>query len=85
MSFLYILHSASLDRYYTGSTDALPQDRLLKHLANHKGYTGKAKDWRIVYLEEFTDIHQALNREKQIKSWKSKLMIETLIKNAISN
>jgi putative endonuclease len=27
--------------------------RLQKHLGNHSGYTAKAKDWKIVFSEQF--------------------------------
>jgi putative endonuclease len=54
-------------------------ERLKKHLSNHKGYTGRSKDWLVVYHEEFEDKDQAMAREREIKSWKSRLMIEQLI------
>ncbi|MGE6397142.1 GIY-YIG nuclease family protein [Chryseobacterium scophthalmum] len=56
------------------------QERLRKHLSNHKGYTSKIKDWIIVYFEEFPDKSTAYKRELQIKSWKSKIKIIELIK-----
>ena len=36
-------------------------------------------DWEIVYSEEFDSIQKARFREKQIKNWKSRIMIENLI------
>ena len=78
--FAYILYSASLDRYYIGSCQDL-QTRLKKHLSNHKGFTSKAKDWQIVYHEDFQQKSAALRREKQLKGWKSRDRIEQLIKN----
>jgi len=77
MFYTYVIYSASRDRYYVGSTSNL-QERLLKHNANHKGFTGKAGDWKIVHSEEFASKTEALTREKQIKSWKSRKMIEKL-------
>jgi len=78
MAFTYILFSKTLDRYYIGSTDGSLELRIKKHLANHKGFTGKAKDWLLVYHEEYSDKHDALVREKQIKAWKSRKQIEIL-------
>jgi putative endonuclease len=46
---------------------------------NHKGFTGTAKDWEIVYYEEFDDKREAQKREKEIKSRKSRTYIEHLI------
>ena len=48
-------------------------------MTNHKGFTGKAKDWEIVYTESYTTKEEARKRELQIKGWKSKRMIEKLI------
>jgi putative endonuclease len=77
--FIYILFSKALNKYYVGSTSNI-DERLKKHLSNHKGYTSMAKDWEIVYTESFDDRTSALVREKQIKRWKSRKMIEHLIK-----
>ncbi len=78
MFYTYILHSKSLDKYYIGMSED-PIARLEKHLQKHKGFTAKAKDWKIVYSEKFSSKTQALLKEKTIKNWKSKKMIQKLI------
>ena len=78
MYFVYILYSASRHKFYAGST-ADPLERLRKHNTDHHGFTGKTGDWEIKYQEEFVLKSVALKRENQIKSWKSRLMIEKLI------
>ena len=75
----YILHSKQLNKFYIGFTGQDIQERLNKHLANHKGFTAKAKDWRLVYTEVFTDKAAAMQREKQLKGWKSNTRISELI------
>jgi len=75
---VYILYSKNIDRYYIGSTSNI-EERLRKHNSKHRGFTGKASDWEVVYLEDFDTIHDAQYREKQIKSWKSRKEIEKLI------
>jgi len=55
------------------------EDRFQKHLSVHKGFTGKAKDWVIAYTETYSSKEEAYARERQIKNWKSKKMIENLI------
>jgi putative endonuclease len=82
MAFLYILHSITTDKYYIGSTRDSIEHRLEKHLSNHKGFTAKAKDWKIVHLEYFQLFEDAYLRERTIKAWKSKKMIEKLISKA---
>jgi putative endonuclease len=49
-------------------------------LSDHKGFTAKAKDWVIVYSEAFEDVSEARKREIQIKNWKSRTLIEKLVK-----
>ncbi|MGE8553535.1 MAG: GIY-YIG nuclease family protein [Chryseobacterium jejuense] len=42
--YCYILYSESLEKYYIGHSCDDLQERLRKHLSNHKGFTSKAKD-----------------------------------------
>lgn len=79
LNLTYILYSPSLDRYYVGSTRHDMDERLRRHNSNHKGYTGKVNDWRIVLVEEFPTYEAAHKREREIKAWKSRKMIEKLI------
>ena len=78
MFSVYILYSLTLDRYYVGFTIDL-DSRLRRHNSHSKGFTGRAKDWRVVYQEFYKDKVGALNREQEIKRWKSRLLIEKLI------
>ena len=75
----YILYSEDLDKFYIGSTSSTMEERLDKHLTDHKGYTGKAKDWEVKYLEEFPTVNEARKREREIKKWKSRKQIVRLI------
>ena len=78
----YILYSLSLDNYYIGYTGDVMETRLFKHLSNHRGYTARAKDWSIVYTEQFATKPEAMAREKQLKSWKSKTRIRQFIERS---
>ena len=80
----YILHSISLDKYYIGHTGEDVEERLRKHLSNHDGFTAKAKDWTIVLTEGYETKEQAYARERVIKGWKSKKMIQKLIAQSSS-
>ncbi len=53
MCIVYILHSQSLDKFYIGHTCEDINERLRKHLSDHKGFTSKAKDWKVVFLEQY--------------------------------
>ena len=85
MHYFYILYSASLDKYYLGHTSDL-FDRIQKHNTIHKGFTGKANDWKLVYSETYPNKSEAYQRERQIKNWKNRTRIESLIdKNTTSD
>ncbi|WP_294960180.1 GIY-YIG nuclease family protein [uncultured Flavobacterium sp.] len=81
MNFIvYILFSESKNRYYIGFTSNL-KERLTRHNQKSKGFTGNANDWKVVYTENYETKELAYKRELQIKSWKSRIKIEELIKN----
>ncbi|SIT23838.1 putative endonuclease [Chryseobacterium ureilyticum] len=82
MCYCYILYSESLDKYYTGHSCEDLQERLRRHLSNHKGFTAKTKDWIIIYYETFDSKNNAYKREREIKDWKSKLKIQKLINDS---
>ncbi len=81
MCYCYILYSECLDKYYIGHSCENLQERLRKHLSNHKGFTSNTKDWIIVYYEAFDSKSNAYKREREIKAWKSKAKIQKLISN----
>ena len=77
--YLYILYSATKNRYYIGHTgDDLPE-RLRRHNSHHKGFTGQIGDWTIVYTEVYKTKELAYKREREIKAWKSRTRIEKLV------
>ena len=78
MYYFYILYSVQKDRYYTGYTGLL-EGRLYRHQINHKGFTGKNNDWKIVHAEAFETKSEAYARERQVKKWKNRKRIEALI------
>ncbi|MCD4735677.1 MAG: GIY-YIG nuclease family protein, partial [Bacteroidales bacterium] len=51
-----------------------------KHNTNHKGFTGKANDWALVYYEIFETKSEAYARERQVKGWKNTERIKQLIR-----
>ncbi|MBL4754414.1 MAG: GIY-YIG nuclease family protein [Flavobacteriales bacterium] len=66
--YMYILECDD-GSYYTGSTRYLE-----KRIKNHKSgtganYTSKHLPVELVYVEEFTRVHLAFDREKQVQGW----------------
>jgi putative endonuclease len=78
MYFIYILYSLKLSKYYIESTKDI-QDRLIKHNRSNRGFTSSGKPWSIVYFEQYNTKSEALRRELQLKKWKNKERLLSLI------
>ena len=67
--YVYILTNAYNTVFYIGVTN-----NIVKRLFEHKtglveGFTKKYRVKKLVYLEEYNDINEAIRREKQLKNW----------------
>ena len=78
MYILYILYSEKLDRYYVGYTNDF-QRRISEHNRVKGKYTDGGIPWILVYSESYDIKKSAMEREKFIKSRKSKQFIIDLI------
>ena len=79
--YFYIIYSSSIDKFYLGHTNNL-EERLRKHNSKHKGFTGNTNDWEFVYAEIFNTKNEAYQRERQVKEWKNRdRMISLISKN----
>ena len=69
--YVYILANATNVTVYTGVTNDLVR-RVYEHRteADPKSFTAKYHVHKLVYFEQTSDVRVALEREKQIKSWK---------------
>ena len=76
--YTYIIFTDLLNRFYIGSTANI-EERILRYNHKSKGFTGNKSDWILVYSESFKTREEAIEREFQIKKWKSRKMIEKLI------
>ena len=78
--YIYIL-LCSDNSYYIGFTNNL-EERVLQHQngVNSSSYTYKKRPIHLIYSEEFIDVKQAIEREKQLKKW-SRAKKEALINN----
>jgi putative endonuclease len=66
---VYILTNKS-GTLYVGVTNDLER-RMFEHKNSlNEGFTKKYKINRLMYYESFSDIHEAIYREKQIKGWR---------------
>ena len=81
MDFIvYLLFSELKNKYYVGFTSDI-EGRIKRHNQKSNGFNGAVNDWQFIYTENYSSKEKALEREKKIKSWKSKIKIEELIKN----
>ena len=69
--YVYILTNKNNTVLYTGVTNDLVR-RIYEHKnhADPNSFTAKYKVEKLIYFEETTDVQSAIEREKQIKSWK---------------
>ena len=67
--YIYLLTNQYNTVLYTGMTNDL-QRRVAEHKSlKVPGFTSSYRVTKLVYYEHFDDVHAAIDREKQIKSW----------------
>lgn len=67
--YVYILTNVYNTVFYIGVTNNIVK-RVFEHKAGVvEGFTKKYKVKKLVYLEEYNDIKEAIAREKQLKNW----------------
>ncbi|MEK7073301.1 MAG: GIY-YIG nuclease family protein [Patescibacteria group bacterium] len=68
--WVYILSNPRRTTYYVGATGNL-QGRINQHRSAHRGgFTARYGCTHLLYVEKFTDVRDALEREKQIKRYR---------------
>ncbi len=66
--YVYVLFSFKYSKHYVGSSSD-PQKRLLSHNdPRNKGWTKRYAPWEIIYTESLNSKHDALSKEKWLKS-----------------
>ena len=78
MYYIYIIQSLKNGKFYIGSCQNI-DIRLERHNAGATPSTKSARPWKLVYSESFQSNSNALKREREIKSKKSRKYIEYLI------
>ena len=80
MYYTYILTNKNDTVMYIGVTNDLKR-RLYEHKSKQvDGFTKKYNVYKLVYFEKYSDIDNAIAREKQLKHWvrsKKNLLVET--------
>jgi len=79
--FVYILASKQNTVLYIGVTNNLER-RVLEHKNKiNKGFTSRYNIDKLVYFEEYTNINEAIKREKQLKKWNRQWKIDLIEKD----
>ncbi|MCF8464642.1 MAG: GIY-YIG nuclease family protein [Flavobacteriales bacterium] len=67
--YIYIITNYNRTVLYIGVTGNL-RDRMLRHKVEEGSkFASKYKNKYLLYYEDFPDMKQAINREKQLKNW----------------
>ena len=74
---VYILSNYSRTVFYIGVTNDLWR-RVQQHRNGEGRFTSKYKCFDLVYYEDFSDIRNAIAREKQLKNWKREWKIKLI-------
>ena len=80
MYYTYIIQSQKSDKFYIGSCHDIDK-RIERHNAGATPSTKSGRPWKLVYSEKYQTNSQALKREREIKSKKSRKYIDYLIEN----
>ena len=79
--FVYILTNSLNTVFYIGVTNNFFR-RLGEHAVGFMdGFTKKYKVKKLVYLEEYSDVKEAIAREKQLKNWHRQWKIKLIKKD----
>jgi putative endonuclease len=76
--YCYILKSLKNGQYYVGSSNNY-KTRVFQHNNGLSRSTKNGRPWKLIYIEKYSTLANARNREKQIKRWKSRTAIERLV------
>jgi putative endonuclease len=77
-------YSQTIDKFNNGFTIEDVELRLKRHLINHKGFASRARDWQMIYTENFSSKTAAMKSEKQLKAWKNNSRINDLISRSLN-
>ena len=68
--YVYIMSNSSDTTVYIGVTNDIER-RVIEHKSGHiPGFTQKYCCSKLVYFETYSDVNQAIEREKKIKKWR---------------
>jgi putative endonuclease len=74
---VYILYSVSYDSFYIGFTTDI-EIRLSQHNSGLTKSTKGKRPWKVIYIEEYAALIEAVRRERFLKNQKNKQFYKKL-------
>ena len=79
--YVYILTNKKDGVLYIGVTNDVKRRVWERKQKIVKGFTKKYNVDRLMYFEQTSDVHAAIEREKQVKKWKREWKVELIEKD----
>jgi len=80
MFYTYVLFSPEFNKIYIGYTSNL-EARISSHNdVRNRGWSSRYRPWKLLYYESFETKQEAMKREKQLKTYRGREFIRSLIK-----
>lgn len=78
--YVYVMTNKTNVTFYIGVTNNIVKRSFEHRTGLIDGFTKKYKLKKLVYIEEYNDIEEAIAREKQLKNWHRDLKINLIKK-----
>lgn len=78
--YVYIMTNTYNTVFYTGVTSNLEKRQYEHKNKLVEGFTKKYNIWKLVSYEEYSDVRDALEREKQVKDYRREKKLELIKK-----
>jgi len=81
MYFVYTIYNPSKHKIYIGQTKDLDKRMVSHNKREFKGYTSRFEgEWVLIYKESLATRAEAIRRERQLKSFRGREYVKSLIK-----
>jgi len=77
---VYALYSEKFNKIYIGFTADIELRMKYHNEISEKGWTCRFRPWKLIYSEDYQTKQEAMKREKQLKSFRGREFIRSLIK-----
>jgi putative endonuclease len=79
MFYVYVLKSERNKKRYVGYTSKTPEERLKSHNKGDNAWTSQNRPFKLVYSELAESKHDAIIREKFLKSGQGRALLDKII------